>query len=31
MPEIDEVCVEEDVIGGAEGVVGTEEHGCRLE
>ena len=29
-PEVDEVGVEQDVVGGAQGVVGAEEHGCRL-
>ena len=29
-PEVDEVGVKEDVVGGAQRVVGAEEHGCRL-
>ena len=29
-PEVDEVGVQQDVVGGAEGVVCAEEHGCRL-
>ena len=29
-PEVDEVGVEQDVVGGAQGVVGAEEHGRRL-